>query len=88
MDYREMVEETPLYTLRKMVLRQFLGFQLYLMCVCSRVSRAAGESCVDRAWRPDITARATRSTRRGRAWVVRPSQRCSGADARGDGVAL
>ena len=24
LDYREMVEETPLYTLRKMVLRQFL----------------------------------------------------------------
>ncbi|KAI0726950.1 fatty acid desaturase-domain-containing protein [Fomitopsis betulina] len=31
LDYREMVEETPLYTLRKMVLRQFLGFQLYLI---------------------------------------------------------
>ncbi|KZT63394.1 hypothetical protein DAEQUDRAFT_733885 [Daedalea quercina L-15889] len=30
-DYHEMVEETPLYTLRKMVLRQFLGFQLYLI---------------------------------------------------------
>ncbi|KAH9831761.1 fatty acid desaturase-domain-containing protein [Rhodofomes roseus] len=31
LDYREMIEETPLYTLRKMVLRQFLGFQLYLI---------------------------------------------------------
>ncbi|KAI0726931.1 hypothetical protein C8Q72DRAFT_782701 [Fomitopsis betulina] len=31
LDYREMVEETPLYTLRKMILRQFLGFQLNLI---------------------------------------------------------
>ncbi|KAH9886268.1 fatty acid desaturase-domain-containing protein [Cubamyces lactineus] len=31
MDYMEVIEETPLYTLFKMVIRQFLGFQLYLI---------------------------------------------------------
>ncbi|KAI0655832.1 fatty acid desaturase-domain-containing protein [Cubamyces menziesii] len=31
MDYMEIIEETPLYTLFKMVIRQFLGFQLYLI---------------------------------------------------------
>ncbi|KAI0362842.1 hypothetical protein BV20DRAFT_1007969, partial [Pilatotrama ljubarskyi] len=31
MDYKELVEETPLFTLFKMVIRQFLGFQLYLI---------------------------------------------------------
>ncbi|KAI0717854.1 fatty acid desaturase-domain-containing protein [Cerioporus squamosus] len=31
MDYKELLEETPLYTLFKMVIRQFLGFQLYLI---------------------------------------------------------
>ncbi|KAI0633978.1 fatty acid desaturase-domain-containing protein [Trametes polyzona] len=31
MDYKELIEETPLYTLFKMVIRQFLGFQLYLI---------------------------------------------------------
>ncbi|CDO76127.1 hypothetical protein BN946_scf184876.g20 [Trametes cinnabarina] len=31
MDYKQMIEETPLYTLFKMVVRQFLGFQLYLI---------------------------------------------------------
>ncbi|KAI0926530.1 hypothetical protein AcW1_002505 [Taiwanofungus camphoratus] len=31
MDYKDLVEETPLYTLYKMVIRQFLGFQLYLI---------------------------------------------------------
>ncbi|KZT01329.1 uncharacterized protein LAESUDRAFT_745453 [Laetiporus sulphureus 93-53] len=31
MDYHELVEETPLYTLYKMLIRQFLGFQLYLI---------------------------------------------------------
>ncbi|CCM05407.1 uncharacterized protein FIBRA_07624 [Fibroporia radiculosa] len=31
MDYEELVEETPLFTMYKMVLRQFLGFQLYLI---------------------------------------------------------
>lgn len=31
MDYKELIEETPLYTLWKMVIRQFLGFQLYLI---------------------------------------------------------
>ncbi|KAI8972410.1 fatty acid desaturase-domain-containing protein [Trametes punicea] len=30
-DYKHMIEETPLYTLFKMVIRQFLGFQLYLI---------------------------------------------------------
>ncbi|KAL7284512.1 hypothetical protein ACG7TL_001803 [Trametes sanguinea] len=30
-DYKQMIEETPLYTLFKMVVRQFLGFQLYLI---------------------------------------------------------
>ena len=31
MDYKEILEETPGFTLFKMVIRQFLGFQLYLM---------------------------------------------------------
>ncbi|EMD37156.1 hypothetical protein CERSUDRAFT_124119 [Gelatoporia subvermispora B] len=31
MSYKEMIEETPAYTLFKMVIRQFLGFQLYLI---------------------------------------------------------
>ncbi|EIW53692.1 uncharacterized protein TRAVEDRAFT_52811 [Trametes versicolor FP-101664 SS1] len=31
MDYKELIEETPLFTLFKMVIRQFLGFQLYLI---------------------------------------------------------
>ncbi|OCH90799.1 hypothetical protein OBBRIDRAFT_792897 [Obba rivulosa] len=31
MDYKEMIEETPAFTLFKMVIRQFLGFQLYLL---------------------------------------------------------
>lgn len=31
LNYREMVEETPLYTLRKMILRQFL--YVILLCV-------------------------------------------------------
>ncbi|KAI0768314.1 fatty acid desaturase-domain-containing protein [Trametes elegans] len=31
MDYKEIIEETPLFTLFKMVIRQFLGFQLYLI---------------------------------------------------------
>ncbi|TBU21753.1 fatty acid desaturase-domain-containing protein [Dichomitus squalens] len=30
-DYKELIEETPAYTLFKMVIRQFLGFQLYLI---------------------------------------------------------
>ncbi|KAI0824503.1 fatty acid desaturase-domain-containing protein [Trametes gibbosa] len=31
MDYKEILEETPLFTLFKMIIRQFLGFQLYLI---------------------------------------------------------
>ncbi|KAI0800055.1 fatty acid desaturase-domain-containing protein [Fomes fomentarius] len=31
MDYKEILEETPAFTLFKMVIRQFLGFQLYLI---------------------------------------------------------
>ncbi|KAI0072548.1 hypothetical protein K474DRAFT_1628832 [Panus rudis PR-1116 ss-1] len=31
MHYKEMIEETPGFTLFKMVIRQFLGFQLYLL---------------------------------------------------------
>ncbi|PCH37562.1 hypothetical protein WOLCODRAFT_84085, partial [Wolfiporia cocos MD-104 SS10] len=31
MDYQELVEETPLFTIYKMIIRQFLGFQLYLI---------------------------------------------------------
>ncbi|KAF8660486.1 hypothetical protein AX16_001612 [Volvariella volvacea WC 439] len=31
MDYAEVLEETPLFTLTKMFIRQFLGFQLYLL---------------------------------------------------------
>ncbi|KAH9910878.1 fatty acid desaturase-domain-containing protein [Epithele typhae] len=31
MDYKEILEETPGFTLFKMVIRQFLGFQLYLI---------------------------------------------------------
>ncbi|KAM5539758.1 hypothetical protein V8D89_006571 [Ganoderma adspersum] len=30
MDYKELIEETPLYTLSKLVFRQFIGFQIYL----------------------------------------------------------
>lgn len=40
MDYKEILEETPAFTLFKMVIRQFLGFQLYLMYVSLTRSRA------------------------------------------------
>ncbi|KAL4251337.1 Fatty acid desaturase [Abortiporus biennis] len=31
MDYKEIIEETPAFTIFKLVIRQFLGFQLYLL---------------------------------------------------------
>ena len=39
LDYREMVEETPLYTLRKMILRQFLYVNLLCVGQSSRLTR-------------------------------------------------
>ena len=86
LDYREMVEETPLYTLRKMVLRQFLyvcfplSIGRFLRLIQNPVQWVPavldvslltyGRDASLTAGEADITVRETRSTLQARAYVV------------------